>query len=76
MSVLTTPDTSVPLSSLIGIPPPGAGCETKEARVEAGIWHQVIRLPGFGPLSGLVLPDNPSMHLFALTCAPADEASP
>ena len=73
---LITPDSSVPLSSLIGIPPPEAGCETRETRVEAGIWHQVIHLPGPRPLSALLLPDNPSMHLFALTLAAADEASP
>lgn len=73
---LITPDTSVPLASLIGSSPPGAGYETRETRVEAGIWHQVIRLPGPGPLSGLVLPDNPSMHLFALTAVAAEEVSP
>ena len=73
---LTTPDTSIPLASLIGIPPPGAGYEMRETRIEAGIWHQLIDLQGLGPLSGLVLPDNPSMHLFALTCAPADEVPP
>ncbi len=73
---LTAPDTSIPLSSLIGTPPPGAGYEMKETRIEAGIWHQVIRLHGPRPLSGLVLPDNPSMHLFALTLAAADEVSP
>ncbi len=73
---LTTPDTSVPLSSLIGSSPPEAGCETEETRIEAGIWHQGIDLPGPRPLSALLLPDNPSMHLFALTLAAADAASP
>ena len=73
---LITPDTSIPLHSLIGIPPPGAGYEMKESRIEAGIWHQVVPLHGPRPLSGLVLPDNPSMHLFAMTSVAADEASP
>ena len=73
---LTAPDTSIPLSSLIGTSPPGAGYEMKETRIEAGIWHQVIHLHGHRPLSGLVLPDNPSMHLFALTLVAADEVSP
>ena len=72
---LMTPDTSVPLSSLIGSLPPEAGCETEETRIEAGIWHQVIDLPGPRPLTALLLPDNPSMHLFALTLAAADPAS-
>ena len=74
--VLMTPDTSIPLSSLIGTPPPGAGYERKETRIEAGIWHQVIDLHGPRPLAAIVLPDNPSMHLFALTLAAADEGSP
>jgi len=73
---LITPDTSIPLYSLIGIPPPRAGYEMKETRIEAGIWHQVVPLHGPRPLSGLVLPDNPSMHLFAMTSVAADEASP
>ena len=73
---LITPDTTIPLSSLIGICPPEARCEMKETRIEAGIWHQVIHLHGHGPLGGLVLPDNPSMHLFALTSVAADEVSP
>ncbi|MCY3736394.1 MAG: hypothetical protein OXG13_08360 [Gemmatimonadaceae bacterium] len=73
---LLTPDTSIPLSSLIGSSPPEAGCETEETRIEAGIWHQVIGLPAPRPLSALLLPDNPSMHLFALTLAAADPVSP
>ena len=73
---LTAPDTLVPLASLLGIPPPEADYEMRETRIEAGIWHQVIDWPGPRPLSALVLPDNPSMHLFALTAVAAHPASP
>jgi hypothetical protein len=64
---LVTPDSLIPHVFLFGISPPGAGYEMTETHIEAGIWHQVISLETSRPLAGLVLPDNPSMHLFALT---------
>ena len=64
---LVTPDSLIPHVFLFGIPLPGAGYEMTETRIEAGIWHQVIALETSQPLAKLVLPDNPSMHLFALT---------
>ena len=64
---LVTPDSLIPHVFLFGIPLPGAGYEMTETHIEAGIWHQVISLEASRPLAGLILPDNPSMHLFALT---------
>lgn len=64
---LVAPDSLIPHVFLFGISPPGAGYEMTETRIEAGIWHQVISLGTPRPLAGIVLPDNPSMHLFALT---------
>ncbi len=64
---LVTPDSLIPHVFLFGIPLPGAGYEMTETHIEAGIWHQVIALETSRPLAGLVLPDNPSMHLFAVT---------
>jgi len=64
---LVTPDSLIPHVFLFGVSPPGAGYERMETRIEAGIWHQEIALEASRPLAGLVLPDNPSMHLFALT---------
>ena len=64
---LVTPDSLIPHVFLFGIPLPGAGYEMTETHIEAGIWHQVISLETSRPLAGLILPDNPSMHLFALT---------
>lgn len=64
---LITPDSIVPHILLFGVTPPGAGYEMTETRIEAGIWHQVVHLEEPLPLARIVLPDNPSMHLFALT---------
>ena len=64
---LFTPDSLIPHVFLFGISPPGADYEMTETHIEAGIWHQVISLETSRPLTGLVLPDNSSMHLFALT---------
>ncbi|MYA24427.1 MAG: hypothetical protein F4Z30_17355 [Gemmatimonadetes bacterium] len=64
---LFTPDSLIPHVFLFGISLPGADYEMTETHLEAGIWHQVIALETSRPLAGLVLPDNPSMHLFALT---------
>ena len=64
---LVTPDSLIPHVFLFGISPPGAGYEMTETHIEAGIWHQVISLEPSRPLAGIVLPDNPAMHLFALT---------
>ena len=64
---LVTPDSLIPHVFLFGVSPPGAGYEMTETHIEAGIWHQVISLETSRPLAGIVLPDNPSMHLFALT---------
>ena len=64
---LVTPDSLIPHVFLFGISPPGTGYEMTETHIEAGIWHQVISLEISRPLAGIVLPDNPSMHLFALT---------
>ncbi len=66
---LVTPDSLIPHVFLFGITPPGADAdyEMTQTQIEAGIWHQVISVEPSRPLAGLVLPDNPSMHLFALT---------
>ena len=64
---LVTPDSLIPHVFLFGIPLPGADYEMTETHIEAGIWHQVISLETSRPLAGIALPDNPSMHLFALT---------
>ncbi len=64
---LVTPDSLIPHVFLFGIARPGAGYEMTETHLEAGIWHQMIALEPTQPLTGIVLPDNPSMHLFALT---------
>ena len=79
---LVTPDSLVPHVVLFGIDLPDfgidlpdAGYEMKETHMDAGIWHQVIPVEPPRPLVGLVLPDNPSMHLFALTLIAAGEAS-
>ena len=64
---LVTPDSLIPHVFLFGIPLPGAGYEMTETHIEAGIWHQEISLETSRPLAGIVLPDNPSMHLFSLT---------
>lgn len=72
---LVTPDSLIPHVVLFGIDLPDAGYEMTETRMEAGIWHQVIPIEPPRPLAGLVLPDNPSMHLFALTLIAAGEAS-
>ncbi len=72
---LVTPDSLIPHVVLFGIDLPDAGYEMMETRMDAGIWHQVIPVEPPRPLVGLVLPDNPSMHLFALTVIATDEAS-
>lgn len=72
---LVTPDSLIPHVVLFGIDLPDAGYEMTETRMEAGIWHQVILVEPPRSLVGLVLPDNPSMHLFALTLIAAGEAS-
>ena len=64
---LVTPDSLIPHVFLFGISLSGAGYEMTETHIEAGIWHQVISLEPSRPLVGIALPDNPSMHLFALT---------
>jgi hypothetical protein len=38
-----------------------------DPRMGATIWRQEILVPGRGPLAAILLPDNPAMHLFALT---------
>ena len=72
---LVTPDSLIPHVVLFGIDLPNAGYEMTETRMEAGIWHQVIPIEPPRPLASLVLPDNPSMHLFSLTLIAAGEAS-
>ena len=64
---LITPDGLIPHVFLFGITPPGKGRQMYETHIEAGIWHQVIELKETLLLSHLVMPDNPSMHIFALT---------
>ena len=64
---LITPDSLVPHVFLFGVAPPGAGYEMTETRIEAGIWRQVVPVEEPRPLAAMVLPDNPSMHLFAVT---------
>lgn len=66
-SQLITPDGLVPHVFLFGIIPPGKGRQMYETHIEAGIWHQVIELKETLLLSRLGMPDNPSMHIFALT---------
>lgn len=72
---LVTPDSLIPHVVLFGIDLPDAGYEMTETHIDAGIWHQVIPVEPPRPLVGLVLPDNSSMHLFALTLIAAGEAS-
>ena len=72
---LVTPDSLIPHVVLFGIDLPDDGYEMTETRIDAGIWHQVILVEPPRPLVGLVLPDNPSMHLFALTLIAACEVS-
>lgn len=64
---LITPDSLIPHVFLFGISLPSAGYQMKETHIEGGIWHQVIPMEESRLLSSIVLPDNPSMHLFALT---------
>lgn len=64
---LVTPDSLIPHVFLFGISLPSTGYEMTQMQIEAGIWHQVIALEPSRPLAGLILPDNPSMHLFAVT---------
>ena len=64
---LITPDGLIPHVFLFGITPPGKGRQMYETHIEAGLWHQVIELKETLLLSHLVTPDNPSMHIFALT---------
>lgn len=64
---LITPDGLIPHVFLFGITPPGKGRQMYETHIAAGIWHQVIELKEILLLSHLVTPDNPSMHIFALT---------
>lgn len=64
---LITPDGLIPHVFLFGITPPGKGRQMYETHIEAGLWHQVIALKETLLLSHLVMPDNPSMHIFALT---------
>ena len=72
---LVTLDSLIPHVYLFGIPMPGEGYQMKEIETEAKIWHQVIPVETSWPLSGLTLPDNPSMHIFALTlCAMLEES--
>lgn len=64
---LITPDSLIPHVLLFGVTPPGAGYEMTETRIEAGIWRQVVPVEEPRTLAAMVLPDNPSMHLFAAT---------
>jgi len=64
---LITPDGLIPHVFLFGITPPSKGRQMYETHIEAGIWHQVIELKETLLLSHLVTPDNPFMHIFALT---------
>jgi hypothetical protein len=72
---LVSPDSLIPHIHLFNISPPADDYQMKEAYLEAGIWHQVIPAEAPRLLAGIVLPDNPSMHLFALTLITVDEAS-
>ena len=72
---LVTPDSLIPHVFLFGIPLPDDDYEMTETHIEAGIWHQVVLVEPPRLLAGLVLPDNPSMHLFSLTLTATDEAS-
>ncbi len=67
MGQLISPDSLTPHVFLFGITPPGEDYQMQETLIEAGIWHQVIELKETPLLSHLVMPDNPSMHIFALT---------
>ena len=64
---LVIPDSVIPHIVLLGRPPPSEDYKMTATYLEAGIWHQVILLEEPRPLAKFVLPDNPSMHLFALT---------
>lgn len=64
---LISPDSLIPHVFLFGITPPGEGYQMQEMLIEAGIWHQAIELKETPLLSHLVMTDNPSMHIFALT---------
>lgn len=64
---LVTPDSLIPHVFLFGITPPGEDYQMQETHIEAGLWHQVIALKESLLLSHLLMPDNPSMHIFALT---------
>ncbi len=72
---LITPDGLIPHVFLFGIAPPGKGRQMYETHIEAGLWHQVIELEETLLLSHLVTPDNPSMHIFALTLCRAEGSS-
>lgn len=70
---LTTLDSLIPHVFLFGISLPSADYQMRETHIEGGIWHQVIPVEESRLLSSIVLPDNSSMHLFALTlCGSAD----
>lgn len=70
---LVTPDSLIPHIYLFGIHMPGEDYQMQEMTLDAGIWHQVIPVDATKALSRLKLPDNPNMHIFALTLTMADD---
>lgn len=64
---LVARDSLVPHAVLFGIPIPEEGYQMHEMSIAGTIWHQVVPVQPSRVLVGCELPDNPAMHLFALT---------
>lgn len=59
------PDEFIPLLFYLGLDQTSE--HTKELELDGTLWHQVVALDPHKILTSIRLPDNPSMHLFALT---------
>ena len=66
-------DDLIPHVYLLGTLLPADDYQMRQMSLDAGLWHQIVPVESCRPLAGLVLPDNPSMHIFALTLTAAGD---